>query len=96
AASLDDLKHENYLRINAPNRPGVLGRITTCLGTHGVSIKYMHQDSAQGRDHVPLCMLTEPAREAAIVAAIAELRAFPDLPHAPHRLRILHEIEDQG
>jgi len=74
----------------------VLGRITTCLGAHGVSIKYMHQDSAQGRDHVPLCLLTEPAREAATVAALAEIRAFPDLPHAPHRLRILREIEDQG
>ncbi len=94
AASLDDLEHENYLRIDAPNRPGVLGRITTCLGAHGVSIKYMHQDSVQGRDHVPLIMLTEPAREAAIVGALAQIRAFDDLPHAPHRLRILPDTED--
>jgi len=94
AASLDNLEHENYLRIDAPNRPGVLGRITTCLGAHGVSIKYMHQDGAPGCDHVPLIMLTEPAREAATLAALAELRASPDLPHAPHRLRILSDTED--
>lgn len=93
-ASLDNLEHENYLRIDAPNRPGVLGRITTCLGAHGVSIKYMHQDGARGCDHVPLIMLTEPADEAATVAALAEIQAFPDLPHAPRRLRILNDTED--
>ncbi len=95
-ASLDDLLHENYICVDAPNRSGVLGRVATCLGAHGVSIKYMHQDEPQGSDLVPLIMLTEPAREADMVAALADLRAFDDLPNTPRRLRILSEPEDDG
>lgn len=95
-APLDDLVHENYICVDAPNRPGVLGRVATCLGAHGVSIKYMHQDEPQGSDLVPLIMLTEPAREADMVAALADLRAFADLPDPPRRLRILRDLEDDG
>lgn len=95
-APLGDLEHENYICVDAPNRSGVLGRVATCLGAHGVSIKYMHQDEPQGSDLVPLIMLTEPAREADMVAALADLRAFSDLPNPPRRLRILAEPEDDG
>ncbi len=95
-ASLDELLHENYICVDAPNRSGVLGRVATCLGAHGVSIKYRHQDEPQGSDLVPLIMLTEPAREADMVAALADLRAFADLPNPPRRLRILSEPEDDG
>jgi len=93
-ALLDDLEHENYICVDAPNRSGVLGRVATCLGAHGVSIKYMHQDEPQGTDLVPLIMLTEPAREAATIAALADLTAFSDLPSPPRRLRILREPEE--
>ncbi|MEZ4384816.1 MAG: homoserine dehydrogenase [Nannocystaceae bacterium] len=89
AASVADLRHENYLCVLAPNRPGVLGRVAACLGAHNVSIKYMHQDEPQGADLVPLIMLTEPAREADVAAALAELRASPELPRPPRRLRVL-------
>ncbi|MCA9663768.1 MAG: homoserine dehydrogenase, partial [Myxococcales bacterium] len=89
AASVADLRHENYLCVLAPNRPGVLGRVAACLGAHDVSIKYMHQDEPPGADLVPLIMLTEPAREADIDAALAELRASPELPRPPRRLRVL-------
>ena len=37
----DALEHENYLCVQVPNLPGVLGRVATCLGRHGVSISRM-------------------------------------------------------
>ncbi|MEZ4450710.1 MAG: homoserine dehydrogenase [Nannocystaceae bacterium] len=93
-APLHDLTCENYLCVHAPNVPGVLGRVATCLGESGVSIKAMIQDEPDGHELVPMIMLTEPCREGALQDALGRLAAFPDLPRPPRRLRILETSDD--
>jgi len=87
-ASQDALVHENYLCVRVPNVPGVLGRVATCLGRHGVSISRMVQDRA-GEGPVPMVILTEAVAERAMQAALAELATSPDLAAPPTRIRLL-------
>ena len=87
-AAMDSLEHENYLCVHAPNLPGVLGRVATTLGKHGVSISRMIQDRP-GRGPVPMIMLTEAVSERAMQAALAQLATTPDLAAPPTRIRLL-------
>jgi len=87
-ASMDPLEHENYLCVHVPNIPGVLGRVATCLGRHGVSISRMIQDRP-GRGPVAMVILTEAVPERAMLAALAELAASPDVAAPPTRIRLL-------
>jgi len=87
-APMDLLEHENYLCVHVPNVPGVLGRVATCLGRHGVSISRMIQDRP-GRGPVPMVILTEAINERAMQAALAELAASPDVAAPPTRIRML-------
>lgn len=93
-APLADLECENYLCVLAPNTPGVLGRVATALGQSGVSIKAMIQDEPVAHELVPMVMLTERCREAALRDALARIAAFPDLPRPLRRLRILDAMDD--
>ncbi len=87
-APMDALEHENYLCVQVPNVPGVLGRVATCLGRHGVSISRMIQDRP-GRGPVPMVILTEAVSERAMIAALTELAASPDVASPPTRIRLL-------
>ena len=91
---LDDLACENYLCVHVPNVPGVLGKVASCLGRHGVSIKRMNQDTPGPGEPIDMVILTERTREAQVVAAIAEVDTF-DLALMPtHRFRILEPEQD--
>lgn len=87
-ASTDALEHEHYLCVHVPNLPGVLGRVATCLGRHGVSIARMIQERA-GAGPVPMIILTEVVAERAMQAALAELATSPDLAAPPTHIRLL-------
>lgn len=84
----DALEHENYLCVHVPNLPGVLGRVATCLGRHGVSISRMIQERP-GRGPVPMIILTEAVSERAMQAALVELGTSPDLAAPATRIRLL-------
>jgi homoserine dehydrogenase len=89
AAPLDELECENYLCIHVPNVPGVLGRVASCLGRHGVSIKRMNQDTPGPGEPIDMVIMTERTREDRVRAALAEVDTF-DVALAPsHRFRIL-------
>jgi len=87
-ASTDALEHEHYLCVHVPNLPGVLGRVATCLGRHGVSIARMIQERA-GAGPVPMIILTEVVAERAMQAALTELATSPDLAAPPTHIRRL-------
>jgi homoserine dehydrogenase len=88
-APLDDLECENYLCAHVPNVPGVLGKVASCLGRHGVSIKRMNQDTPGPGEPIDMVILTERTSDAQVRAAIAEVDTF-DLTLLPcHRFRIL-------
>lgn len=87
--ALDEERSENYLCVHVPNVPGVLGRVASCLGTHGVSISRMNQEAPGDSAVVDMVIVTEQVAEAKLQAAIAALDRFEDVLAPTHRLRIL-------
>ena len=59
-ADLDDAHERAYLRVAVQDRPGVLGRLTTLLGQHDVSIAALVQKGRQGERPVDVVLLTHP------------------------------------
>jgi homoserine dehydrogenase len=86
---LDLERSESYLCVHVPNVPGVLGRVATCLGTHGVNIKRMYQDTPGENEPVDMVILTEVVEEHRLVAALTALDRFAGVLAPTHRLRIL-------
>ncbi|MEM9458060.1 MAG: homoserine dehydrogenase [Myxococcota bacterium] len=80
---------ENYLCAHVPNVPGVLGRVASCLGEHGVSIQRMNQDTPGDNEPVDMVILTEAVEESKLQAAMQALDRFDDVLAPTHRLRIL-------
>jgi homoserine dehydrogenase len=67
----------------------VLGKVASCLGRHGVSIKRMNQDTPGPGEPIDMVILTERTRDVQVRAAIAEVNTF-DVTLLPcHRFRIL-------
>jgi homoserine dehydrogenase len=85
----DEIATENYLCAHVPNVPGVLGRVASCLGRHGVSIKRMNQDTPGYGEPIEMVILTEATSERRLRAALAEIHTFPDLLGPTQRLRML-------
>lgn len=61
-----------FVRINAIDKPGVLARIATIFGDHGVSLDSVIQKGS-GTKSVPVIVVTHIAHEADIRKAIADL-----------------------
>ena len=82
-----------YLRFTALDQPGVLSHITGALGEVGVGIESVFQEG-QGQDGsaVPVVMLTHPAREAAVRAAIEEIDDCADVTGPTRLIRIEEEL----
>jgi homoserine dehydrogenase len=63
-----------YLRFEVADRPGVLGRVATLLGNHGVSVASMVQ--REGKGSAAMVIDTHIAQEESIQAALDEIRAL--------------------
>ncbi len=71
-----DIRSRYYLRFTVEDRPGVLGKLTTILGEHQVSIRQVVQDVPQtGAETGPVAVvvLTHEAREGDVRAALAAI-----------------------
>jgi homoserine dehydrogenase len=69
-----DVRSRYYLRFSVEDRPGVLGRLTTILGEHQVSIYQVVQDM-ETTGTVSVLVLTHEAREGDVLAALAKIAA---------------------
>lgn len=88
-ASMDDYLTRYYLRLTVQDRPGVLGKLTTVLGSHGVSIATVRQLEHEVEEGTaPVCVLTHQAREGAVKAALEEIAKMDFLRGEPVLLRI--------
>lgn len=72
--SIDDIRTRYYLRVGVKDEPGVLGRLMTILGAHGVSIAQVVQTTGTP---VQVVVLTHEAREGDMRAALAEVDRLP-------------------
>lgn len=88
---LGELRGRNYLRFTAQDRPGVLARIAGVLGDHEIGIESVIQKGrASDNASVPVVMLTHPALEADVRAALATIDGLPGVT-APSRLVRIEE-----
>ena len=85
----DEERHENYLCVHVKNVPGILGKVASCLGRHGVSVKQVKQDPRGPGLPVDMVIITERIEDAKVRAAIAEIDAFEDVAGETHRFRLV-------
>jgi homoserine dehydrogenase len=74
-AEPDEAVEQAYLRITVQDRPGVLGRLTTLLGQHEVSIATLVQKGRQGDRPVDVVLLTHPSARRALRLALEAIGA---------------------
>ncbi len=90
--SADEMKHAFYIRLNVVDTPGSLGKFTTILGDHNVSIDaVIQQQAADKSTAVPVVILTHIAKEADVKAALQEIQASGVITEAPVSFRIIGE-----
>ncbi len=78
-----------YLRLTTLDQPGVLGKVFTVLGEHGVSIASCIQKEGHEDDSVPVVMMTHETVEASLRAALAKIDAFEFIREPTHVIRVL-------
>lgn len=81
-------KRQFYIRLQVPNRPGVLGAIASALGRHGVSIESMLQKRAD-QAAAEIVIITHVVKECAVMNAIAELRDLKEVQAVQQVLRVI-------
>jgi homoserine dehydrogenase len=70
------------------DQSGVLGKLATALGAHDVSIEQMVQEGHRQTEPVSVVLLTHPAREGNLRAALSDLERLSLLVEPARALRI--------
>ena len=74
---MGETTNKYYLRFQAEDSPGVLGRITGSLGKKGISIESVLQKGRHmGGGDVPVVIMTHEAREKDLLSSIREINSF--------------------
>jgi len=83
-------QHRNYLRLRTGDQPGVIGRIGSCFGDEGVSIRSIVQfeTSGPGAD-AEIVVITHEVREASFRRALIAIESLPDVTAVAACLRTL-------
>ena len=90
---LGELEGRYFLNFTAADEPNVLAHITGALGEHGVSIESVLQKrSGEERGSVPVIVLTHPAREAHVRAALEAIDALEDVTAPTRLVRVEEEL----
>ena len=89
---IDRISSHYYFRFSALDRPGVLSSISGILGTHGISIRSVHQKGRKTNGAVPVVMLSHRALEADVKNALSEISALDVVAAKP----VLIRIEDES
>jgi homoserine dehydrogenase len=84
-----DLRTRYYLRLNAPDRPGVLSQISRVLGDNSISISSVIQREINPEvETAVIVIMTYPAREKAMQKALQELRRLPVVNEVSNFIRV--------
>jgi homoserine dehydrogenase len=87
--TMDQVETAYYQRLMALDEPGVMARIASILGEHGISIEAIQQkEPGEGETHVPLVMLTHRVRERQMNEAIARIEALDSIRAGVTRIRV--------
>jgi len=78
-----------YLRLNAPDRPGVLSQISKVLGDNSISISsVIQQESDLAAQTAIIVIMTYPAEEQGIQKALKQLRQLPEVNEVSNFIRV--------
>ncbi len=77
-----------YLRFQAADKPGVLGRIAQTLGDNGISILSVHQKESHSPDSAPVVILTYEASEKNIRKALRAIDARGEIREKTRVIRV--------
>ena len=91
-AKVRDIGHVQgryYLRLTTRDMPGVLGKVCTILGDHGVSIASCIQKERHKGDLVHVVLMTHESTESALRAALDEIDIYDFIGEETHVLRVL-------
>ncbi|MCE9592421.1 MAG: homoserine dehydrogenase [Planctomycetes bacterium] len=84
-----DLESRFYLRINALDVPGVMGKVSTALGEMGISISAILQHEAAVGKMVPVVITTHRARRGALMTAMDRIEKLDVIGGRPVAIRIV-------
>jgi len=88
---IDAVRCRNYVRMRVVDRPGVIGQIATCFGSHGVSLASVFQPEDEvGPALAEIVWITHEVREAQMKAALAQIRTLPEVKEIPSVIRLEH------
>jgi homoserine dehydrogenase len=77
-----------YLRFQAADKPGVLGRIAQTLGDNGISILSVHQKESHNPGSAPVVILTYAASEKSIRKALRAIDARGEIRERTRVIRV--------
>jgi homoserine dehydrogenase len=86
-----EISSKFYIRFLVADKPGAFGTIASILGKHSVSISAASQKAAaeDGKNAVPVVVLTHTAKVSDLDNALAEIKASGVIADEPVALRIL-------
>jgi homoserine dehydrogenase len=86
---MSDVKTRYYLRLNAPDRPGVLAQISKVLGDNSISISSVIQkESDPAAQTAIIVIMTYPAEEKGVQKALKQLKQLPVVNEISNFIRV--------
>lgn len=85
--NMEDIKSEYYIRITVKDEPGVLGKITTILGSNSVSLLSVIQ-KGKGQEYVTLVFVTHKTLEGNLNKAIDEINGLSSVKKVDNIIRV--------
>jgi homoserine dehydrogenase len=87
--AMSELKARYYLRLNAPDRPGVLAQISKILGDNSISISSVVQREIDAAAQTAvIVIMTYAAKEKGMQRALEQLRALPVVNEVSNFIRV--------
>ncbi len=85
---ISELQTRFYVRFLTKDHPGVIGKLGTCFGNHGVSLESLVQTGFQD-SFAEIVVVTHAVREGDFHKALDELRTLDAVENIPSLLRVL-------
>jgi homoserine dehydrogenase len=73
---MQDIQSRYYVRLSVKDEPGVLGKVTSILGRHKISIASVNQKEGMEGGCVPVVMATHQVREKQFMDALTEINSM--------------------
>ena len=89
AKPMSELQTRDYLRLNAPDHPGVLSQISKVLGDNSISISSVIQkESNLAKQTAIIVIMTYPAKEKGMQKALKQLKQLPEVNEVSNFIRV--------